>query len=170
MSVLTIRNCLDPVLRKKCALVENVNEELETLTQDMIETMYDASGVGLAANQVGLPSQLIVVDLGFGTEKHEPIVILNPQITASEEEILGEEGCLSIPDVLANVSRAKRVEVKGVDLTGKDVRYETEDVLARAFQHEMDHLDGKLFWDHLGKIKRSILQRKFKKILKEMEL
>jgi len=157
------------VLRKKCALVENVDEALETLTQDMIETMYEASGVGLAANQVGLPSQLIVVDMGFGTEKSDPIVILNPEITASEEEVLGEEGCLSIPDVLANVSRAKRVEVKGVDLTGKDVRYEVEDSLARAFQHEMDHLDGKLFWDHLGKIKRNILQRKFKKILKEME-
>jgi len=139
------------------------------LVHDMIETMYDASGVGLAANQVGLPSQLIVVDLGFGTEKSEPIVILNPKITASEEEILGEEGCLSIPDVLANVTRAKRVEVKGVDLTGKDVRYEVEDVLARAFQHELDHLDGKLFWDHLGRIKRNILQRKFKKILKDME-
>lgn len=169
MSVLTIRNCFDPVLRKKCALVENVDEELETLTQDMIDTMYEASGVGLAANQVGLPSQLIVVDLGFGTEKSDPIVILNPEITASEEEIMGEEGCLSIPDVLANISRAKRVEVKGVDLTGKDVRYEVEGSLARAFQHELDHLDGKLFWDYLGKIKRNILQRKFKKILKEME-
>lgn len=146
-----------------------MDEELETLTQDMIDTMYEASGVGLAANQVGLPSQLIVVDLGFGTEKSDPIVILNPEITASEEEIMGEEGCLSIPDVLANISRAKRVEVKGVDLTGKDVRYEVEGSLARAFQHELDHLDGKLFWDYLGKIKRNILQRKFKKILKEME-
>lgn len=169
MSILTIRNCLDPVLRKKCALVDNVDEELETLTRNMIETMYEASGVGLAANQIGLPSQLIVVDLGFGTEKRNPIVILNPEITASEEEVFGEEGCLSIPDVIATLPRAKRVEVKGVDLTGKDVRYETVDVLARAFQHEMDHLNGVLFWDYLGKIKRNILQRKFKKILKEME-
>ena len=169
MSILEIKNCFDPVLRKKCARIENVDEELEKLTQDMIETMYDASGVGLAGNQVGLPSQLIIVDMGFGTDKHDPIVILNPEITATEEEIRGEEGCLSIPDIMADVTRAKRVEVKGVDLTGKDVRYETEDFLARAFQHELDHLNGKLFWDYLSKMKRNILQRKFRKALKEME-
>lgn len=169
MSILEIKNCFDPVLRKKCARIENVDEELEKLTQDMIETMFDASGVGLAGNQIGLPSQLIVVDMGFGTDKPDPIVILNPIITASEDEVRGEEGCLSIPDILADVTRAKRVEVKGVDLAGKDVRYEAEGLLARAFQHELDHLNGKLFWDYLGKVKRSILQRKFRKALKEME-
>ena len=167
MSILEIKNCFDPVLRKKCSKVENVDEELENLTQDMIETMYDASGVGLAGNQIGLPQQLIVVDLGFGSEKHEPTVILNPVITASEDEVRGEEGCLSIPDIMAEVTRAKKVEVKGVDLTGKDVRYEVEGFLARAFQHELDHLNGKLFWDYLGKMKRDILLRKFKKMLKE---
>ncbi len=169
MSILTIRNCLDPVLRKKCGVIQNINEDLVTLSDDMIETMYDCVGVGLAANQVGEPSQLIVVDMGFGTEKHDPVVIVNPVITASEEEEIEQEGCLSIPDIFADISRFKRVEAKGVDLNGKDVRYEVEDYLARAFQHELDHLNGKLFWDMLSKVKRDILKRKFKKKLKEMK-
>ncbi len=169
MSVLTIRNCLDPVLRKKCTLIENIEESLITLTDDMIETMYSATGVGLAANQVGVSSRLIVVDLGFKSEKHDPLTIVNPVVTASEEEQIGQEGCLSIPEVYADVKRFQRVEVKGVDLNGKDVRLEVEGFLARAFQHEMDHLEGKLFWDMLGKVKRDMLKRKFKKILKEMQ-
>lgn len=169
MSILTIRNCLDPVLRKKCDRVENVDEELVTLTQDMIDTMYQSIGVGLAANQVGVPSRLIVVDFGFNTEKHKPVTILNPEITASEEEQDGQEGCLSIPDVFADIKRFKRVEVKGVDLDGKDIRFEVEDFMARAFQHELDHLNGKLFWDMLSRAKRDMLKRKFKKILKEQE-
>ena len=169
MPILTIRNCLDPVLRKKCRVIQNINQDLVTLSDDMIETMYDCVGVGLAANQVGEPSQLIVVDMGFGTEHHDPVVIVNPVITASEEEEIDQEGCLSIPDIFADISRFKRVEAKGVDLNGKDVRYEVEGYLARAFQHEMDHLAGKLFWDMLSRIKRDILKRKFKKKLKEMK-
>ncbi|MCZ6513088.1 MAG: peptide deformylase [Nitrospinae bacterium] len=169
MSVLTIRNCLDPVLRKKCDLIENIEESLVTLTDDMIETMYNATGVGLAANQVGISSRLIVVDLGFKDEQHNPITIINPVVTASEEEMIGQEGCLSIPEVYADIKRFQRVEVKGVDLNGKDVRLEVEGFLARAFQHEMDHLEGKLFWDMLGKVKRDMLKRKFKKMLKEMQ-
>ncbi len=169
MPILTIRNCLDRVLRKKCGVIQNIDQHLVTLSDDMIETMYDSVGLGLAANQVGEPSQLIVVDMGFGTEKHDPVVIVNPVITASEEEEIDQEGCLSIPDVFADIPRFKRVEAKGVDLNGKDVRYEVEGYLARAFQHELDHLDGKLFWDMLSKVKRDILKRKFKKKLKEME-
>jgi len=172
MAILTIRNCLDPVLRKKCDLIQNVGQDLVDLSADMIETMYDAFGVGLAANQVGVPRRLIAVDLGFKQENekpitHQPLIIVNPQITAMEEEQIGQEGCLSIPEIFADIARAKRVEIKGVDLDGKDVRLEVEDYLARAFQHELDHLDGKLFWDMLGKVKRDILKRKFKKMLKE---
>jgi len=169
MSVLPIKNCLDPVLRKKCDLIQNINQNLVDLSADMIETMYNARGVGLAANQVGVSSRLIIVDLGFDGEKHDPLIIVNPVITASEEEVLGQEGCLSIPEVFADVKRFKRVEVKGVDLDGKDIRLEADDFLARAFQHEMDHLEGKLFWDMLGKVKRDMLKRKFKKILKEAQ-
>lgn len=172
MSILTIRNCLDPVLRKKCKPVENINGDLVTLSNDMIETMYHSLGVGLAANQVGIPQRLIVVDFGFDAEKkedHNPIIIVNPVITAMEEEQDGQEGCLSIPEVYADIKRAKRIEVKGVDLDGNDVRYEVEDYLARAFQHELDHLEGKLFWDMLSRAKRDMLKRKFKKFLKEKE-
>lgn len=169
MSVLTIRNCLDPVLRKKCGLIQNIDQDLVNLTEDMIETMYDARGVGLAANQVGLASRLIIVDLGFQEEQHDPLIIVNPVITAFEEEQIGQEGCLSIPEVYADIKRFQKVEIKGVDLDGKEVRLEADNFLARAFQHEMDHLEGKLFWDMLSKVKRDMLKRKFKKILKEMQ-
>ena len=172
MAILPIRNCLDPVLRKKCDRIQNINQELVNLSEDMIETMYESYGVGLAANQVGVPQRLIAVDLGFKQEnekplKHEPLILINPEITAMEEEQIGQEGCLSIPEIFADIKRAKRVEVKAVDLEGRDVRLEVEDYLARAFQHELDHLEGKLFWDMLGKVKRDILKRKFKKLLKE---
>ena len=160
---------MDPILRKKCRQVNNVDDGLVTLTENMIETMYKASGLGLAANQVGVSSDLFVIDVGVGKEKRDPVVIINPEITASEEEVLGEEGCLSIPEMFAEVKRAQRVEVKGYDLKGNEVRYEAEGFLARAFQHEMDHLNGVLLWDNLSKVKRDILKRKFKKKLKELD-
>ena len=169
MSLLTIVNCMDSVLRKRCQEVNNIDESLVTLTDNMIETMYAASGLGLAANQVGVSSDLFVIDVGAQKEKRDPVIIINPTITASEEEVIDEEGCLSIPEVFAEVKRAQHVEIKGYDLKGNELRYEAEGVLARAFQHEMDHLNGVLFWDNLSKVKRDILQRKFKKKLKEIE-
>tara|TARA_B100000745_G_C20020234_1_gene346931 strand:- start:63 stop:548 length:486 start_codon:yes stop_codon:yes gene_type:complete len=161
---------MDSVLRKKCLKVENIDETLVTLADDMIETMYAASGLGLAANQVGVTSDLFVIDVGIEKEKRDPVIIINPVITASEEEVIAEEGCLSIPEVFAQVKRSQHVEVKGYDLKGNELRYEAEGFLARAFQHEMDHLNGVLFWDNLSKVKRDILQRKFKKKLKETEV
>ncbi len=135
----------------------------------MIETMYESGGLGLAANQVGLSSGLFVINISIQKEERNPIVIINPTMTASEDKEIGEEGCLSIPDIFTEVERAQRVEVKGYDLKGDEVRYEAEGFLARAFQHEMDHLNGILFWDNLGKVKRDILKRKFRKKLKELE-
>ena len=135
----------------------------------MIETMHESGGLGLAANQVGLSSGLFVINISIQKEDRNPIVIINPTITASEDKEIGEEGCLSIPDIFTEVERAQRVEVKGYDLKGDEVRYEAEGFLARAFQHEMDHLNGILFWDNLGKVKRDILKRKFRKKLKELE-
>jgi len=135
----------------------------------MIETMHESGGLGLAANQVGLSSDLFVINISIQKEERNPIVIINPAITASEDKEIGEEGCLSIPDIFTEVERAQRVEVKGYDLKGDEVRYEAEGFLARAFQHEMDHLNGILFWDNLGKVKRDILKRKFRKKLKELE-
>ncbi len=167
MSLLTIYNCFDPVLRKKCSTIENIDDDLVQLSEDMIDTMFHAPGAGLAANQVGVSQKMIVVDLGLGTDNTKPTTIINPIITASEGEVIAEEGCLSIPDVFAEVKRAQKIEVKGVDLQGKDIKLEVEDYLARAFQHELDHLEGILFWDFLGKMKRDMLRRKFKKKLKE---
>ncbi|SVA42222.1 uncharacterized protein METZ01_LOCUS95076 [marine metagenome] len=169
MPLLTIVNCMDSVLRKKCLKVENIDETLIALADDMIETMYAASGLGLAANQVGVPSDLFVIDVGIEKEKRDPVIIINPVITASEEEVIAEEGCLSIPEIFVQVKRSQHVEVKGYDLKGNELRYEAEGFLARAFQHEMDHLNGVLLWDNLSKVKRDILQRKFKKKLKETE-
>ena len=160
---------MDSVLRKKCLKVENIDAALVALANNMIETMYSASGLGLAANQVGVPSDLFVIDVGIDKEKRDPVIIINPVITVSEDKIMAEEGCLSIPEVFAEVKRSQRVEVKGYDLKGNELRYEAEGFLARAFQHEMDHLNGVLFWDNLRKVKRDMLQRKFKKKFKAIE-
>jgi peptide deformylase len=167
MSILTIKNWLDPVLRKNGEPVDNIDETLVRLTEDMFETTLDARGAGLAANQVGLPYNLFVVDMGIEKGEHELITLINPVITAMEGEELSEEGCLSIPEVYATVKRALHVEIKGIDIDGNDVRYEADGFLARAFQHEMDHLNGSLFWDNLGKARRDLLKRKFKKLQKE---
>ncbi|MZG29932.1 MAG: peptide deformylase [Nitrospinae bacterium] len=169
MALLEIKNCLDPVLRKLCLPVENIDGELVTLAENMVETTLAAPGVGLAANQIGLPWRLFVVNIGVETDKENLVTVVNPEITAMEGSELGEEGCLSIPDVIAEVNRASQIEIKGYDLDGNEVRYEAEGYLARAFQHEMDHLNGVLFWDKLGKMKRDILKRKFKKKLKEQD-
>jgi len=167
MAVRSIKNCFDPVLRKQCEIVKNIDGELVTLSEDMIETTLAAPGIGLAANQIGIPWRVFVVNMGIETEKDNLITLINPEITAMEGNELGEEGCLSIPDVIAKVKRATQIELKAVDLNGKDIRYEAAGFLARAIQHEIDHLNGILFWDSLGKIKRDILKRKFKKKLKE---
>ena len=169
MALLEIKNCLDPVLRKLCRPIENIDEELITLADNMVETTLAAPGVGLAANQIGLPWRLFVVNIGVQTDKDNLVIVVNPEITAMEGSELGEEGCLSIPDVISEVNRASQVEIKGYDLDGNEVRYEAQGYLARAFQHEMDHLNGVLFWDNLGKVKRDILKRKFKKKIKEQD-
>jgi len=167
MALLTIYHALDPVLRKKAKAVDNIDGKLADLTQDMIETMYDAPGVGLAANQIGVPSSFFVIDLGVEKKERDPRVIINPTVVMSGEMEEGEEGCLSIPDVFANVKRHSLIELKGYDLDQNEIRIEAEGFLARAIQHEMEHLNGSLFWDNLGQAKRDILKRKFKKKLKE---
>ncbi len=169
MALLTIKNCLDPVLRKTCLPVENIDGELVTVAGNMVETIRAAPGVGLAANQIGLPRRMFVINIGVGTDKENLIAVINPEITAMEGSALGEEGCLSIPDVVAEVNRASQIEIKGYDLDGNEIREEAHGYLARAFQHEMDHLNGILFWDNLGKMKRDILKRKFKKKIKEQD-
>ena len=169
MALRPIKNCFDPVLRKQCEIVKNIDGELVNLSKDMIETTLAAPGIGLAANQIGVPWRVFVINMGVETDTDNLITLINPEITAMEGSESGEEGCLSIPDVIVEVNRAIQIEIKAVNLNGKDIRYEASGLLARALQHEMDHLNGILFWDSLGKIKRDILKRKFKKKLKEQE-
>lgn len=150
MAILPIRREGDPVLRQKAKAVEKVTKKLKKLIRDMAETMYNANGVGLAAPQVGISERIIVVDTGEGL-----MALINPEISESEGNQKDVEGCLSLPGVNAYICRAQRVVVKGLDENGKPVRYEGNGLLARAFQHEIDHLEGVLFIDYLDNAKAS---------------
>lgn len=132
----------DDILRKTCRPVGEITERIQTLVDDMIETMNDAGGVGLAAPQVGVLRRLFVVDIGDG-----PMVLINPEIVEMKGEQTGEEGCLSLPGKAETVTRANYVKIKGLDREGNEVEYEGTELLARAFQHENDHLDGILYVD-----------------------
>ncbi len=170
MATRTIRTYPDPVLRNKTARVEKIDGSLDRLIQDMIETMHAAPGVGLAANQVGVPLQLAVIDLS-GREnveqRHPLFVIINPEILSLEGSIVEEEGCLSIPDYSEKVKRAAKVRVRAQDRTGKPFEIEAEGLLAKALQHEIDHLNGLLFVDRLSPLKKNIFKRRFKKTVAE---
>lgn len=137
----------------------------QKLIDAMIETMYAASGVGLAAPQVGISERLIVIHIPSGGEKEKknPLVLINPRILQKEGEIVAEEGCLSIPDVSADIKRYSYVKVAFEDEKGKGKEIEGTDLLARILQHEIDHLDGTLFIDYLGRIRRDLIKRKFRK-------
>ena len=166
MTIRTIRTYPDPVLRNKTGRVEKIDGSLDRLIEDMIETMHAAPGVGLAANQVGVPLQLAVIDLS-GREnveqRHPLFVIINPEILLSVGSIVEEEGCLSIPDYSEKVKRAAKVKVRAQDRTGKPFEIEAEGLLAKALQHEIDHLNGLLFVDRLSPLKKNIFKRRFKK-------
>jgi len=159
----------DSVLEKPAKIVENITGEDVELVRDMAETMYQAPGVGLAANQVGVPKRILVTDPTGGEKRDQLIVLVNPEIVATEGEQYEEEGCLSVPGFNASVVRPKSVIIKGVDLDGKDVTVEGKDLLARAFCHEMDHLNGVFFLDHLSFIKRDMIKRKIRKMMKQGE-
>ncbi len=154
----------DGVLHEKASDVTAITPEIDTLIGDMIETMYAAPGVGLAAPQVGVPLRIFVVDISVGRDPHGLIVMINPRFVAREGMQLQEEGCLSIPGFEATVVRPTRAVVKGLDRDGAEHEREGTGLLARAFQHEMDHLDGTLFIDHLRGIKRDLIVRKIRKL------
>jgi peptide deformylase len=149
VSLLDIRVLGDPILRQETARVQSVTDGLLRLIDDMFETMYTAKGIGLAAPQVGRTDRVTVVDV----EKH-PLVLINPEIVVAEGRVKGEEGCLSIPEVYGDVERSARVVVRAMDRDGKIFEAEGEGLLARCFQHEIDHLHGKLFIDYLSVLKR----------------
>ncbi len=168
MAIREIRKYPDPVLRNKTSRVERVDRDLDRLIEDMVETMHAAPGVGLAANQVGVPLQLAVIDLSSREDegqRHPLIVIINPEILSMEGSVIEEEGCLSIPDYAEKVKRAARVRVRAQDRSGKPFEIEAEGLLAKAFQHEIDHLNGLLFVDRLSSLKKGLFKRRFKKML-----
>lgn len=159
MAVLLIRRYGDPVLRRRASPVTEITPEIQRLIDDMVETMYDALGIGLAATQVGVPHRILVVDVGRG----EARVYVNPEIVEQDGQVVGEEGCLSLPGIFADVARAKRVVVEGRDREGRPIREEAQGLMARVFQHEIDHLDGVLFIDRLSPAKKTLLKRELKK-------
>ena len=143
--------------------------DLKQLIEDMFETMYAAKGVGLAAPQVGIRQRLTVIDLSLGEDEAKKLVLINPEITAREGKQVGEEGCLSIPGFREPVSRSNKVTLKAYNEKGEAVELTGEELLARAFEHEIDHLNGKLFINHLSTLKRDIIRRKIKKMQKAGE-
>ena len=155
------------VLEKASEPVTNVTDAEVKLVHDMIETMYKAPGVGLAAPQIGVSKRIMVTDTTSGEKKESLFTILNPEIVSSEGEQYEEEGCLSIPGFSAPVVRPKKVILRGVDLNGKEIVLEGADLLARAFCHEIDHLDGRFFLDHLSFIKRDMIKRRIKKLIRQ---
>jgi peptide deformylase len=159
----------DPILEKQTPLVKNFDAELEQLTEDMFASMYAAQGVGLAAPQIGLGLRLAVVDVTSGKNPEARIVLANPEVIHFEGEKREEEGCLSIPGFRGYVVRPQFVTVKAQDVKGESFEIRGEDLLARAFCHEIDHLHGILFIQHLSMLKRDLIKRKIKKLRKQGE-
>ena len=151
-------------LHDRAGDVRELTDEIQTLIDDMIETMYAAPGIGLAAPQVGVPLRILVIDLSIGRKAEDLLVLVNPAFVERDGTQSEEEGCLSVPGFDATVLRPSRVVVKGLDRTGQERIVEGTGLLARALQHEMDHLDGTLFVDHLHGIKREVIVRRIRKL------
>jgi peptide deformylase len=168
MAVREIVKMGDPVLREVAEEVETFDDELRVLVRDMFETMYHAEGIGLAAPQIGLSRRVMVIDLRREDEDDEQIALVNPRVTWKSDELAKQsEGCLSIPGLEEVVERPAHVRVEGLDPHGNPVSMEAGDLLARALQHEIDHLDGILFLDRLSPLKRRMLMKKWKKQAEE---
>jgi peptide deformylase len=168
--VLEIRKYGDPVLETPCKKVASYgSKELQKLVEDMFETMYANKGVGLAAPQVGVSQQVTVIDTSAGEDPNEKLVLINPEIVSLEGQQLGEEGCLSIPGFREDVRRAMKARVKAFDVAGNPFEITGDELLARALQHEIDHLNGILFLKHLSPLKRDLIRRKISKLVKAGE-
>lgn len=174
MALLKIRTFPDPILRQPAKRVETFDDALEKLVADMLETMYDAPGVGLAANQIGELKRVVVIDVDFGVEGSEedgvrelvnknPRILVNPELVKKSGEVFSKEGCLSVPGFSEEVKRHSEVAVRYQDLKGQTQTIEGHELLATCLQHEIDHLDGKLFIDRLSMVKRSLIKGKIKK-------
>jgi peptide deformylase len=169
MAVLDICKYPHPVLQQKAEPINGIDASLKKLIQDMIETMYQAPGIGLAANQVGRPIRLIVFDVTPREQERNPSVLINPEIIETEGEQIIEEGCLSVPDYYSEVKRKAKVTVQGLNAQGKPVEICGEGVLATVLQHEIDHLDGILFIDRISALKRSLYKKRLQKKIKKQE-
>ena len=161
MSKLTILECPDPRLRIKAQPVTVFDAALKQLAADMLATMYEAPGIGLAATQVNVHRQLLVLDVS--DEKNQPMILVNPKILEREGSQTYQEGCLSVPGIFADVDRADRVRVEAQDVEGKSFTLDVDGLLAVCIQHEMDHLEGKLFVDYLSPLKRELVKKKLEK-------
>jgi peptide deformylase len=166
MAILEIFKYPDPRLSRIARPVENISDDIVQLVNDMAETMYAAPGVGLAATQVGALHRVIVLDIDHENPQKNVYKLINPVISRAEGEVLWEEGCLSVVDFTAEVRRAARVEVVALDTNEKEFKIEAEGLLAIALQHEIDHLDGKLFIDRISRLKRDLYTRRRKKMLR----
>ena len=170
---MTIRKILtepDPFLRQKSKPVEKVDDSIRKIMDDMLETMYDAPGIGLAAIQIGIPKRIIVLDISKDPEKKEPMYFVNPEkIYTSKDQATYEEGCLSVPGQFVEIDRPDKCHIKYLDYNGDFKELKAEGLLATCIQHEMDHLEGILFIDYLSKLKRSMITKKLSKQKKELE-
>ncbi|OMH41245.1 peptide deformylase [Desulfurobacterium indicum] len=166
-----IRIYPDEALKKHAEKVEEFNEEIRNIVNQMFETMYEKGGLGLAGNQVGILKRIVVIDLNAGkeTEGKNQIVLINPEIITMEGEQLNQEGCLSLPGLYKKVKRAAYVKVKAQNVDGEDFEIEGEDLLARALQHEIDHLNGIVFIDRLSPLQRRLALQRYKKLKREYE-
>ncbi|MFK8032391.1 MAG: peptide deformylase [Gammaproteobacteria bacterium] len=165
MTHFTILEYPDPRLRTVAKKVETVTPEITTLAEKMLETMYAAPGIGLAATQVDEHIRLLVVDVS--EERDQPYCLINPEIVSKDGKIVHEEGCLSIPDIFAKVTRSEHIVVKALDKNGKEFELEAEGLLAICIQHEMDHLQGIVFVDHLSPLKRRMVEKRLAKNRKQ---
>ena len=169
MSLLKIHHYPDPVLKQKAAPVTTFDTELRQLAGDMLDTMYAAPGVGLAAPQVGISRRLIVLDCSAKESERQPLVAINPEVVTREGECCEEEGCLSVPDYYAKVVRSETVRVRFQDLEGTPREIEAFGLWAVCFQHEIDHLDGILFVDRLSPLKRGFFRKRYQKIIEQRQ-
>ena len=170
MAIKTILTVPDPILRKKSLQVDKVDKEIKKLMDDMLETMYKAPGIGLAAVQIGVLKRVVVMDISRETDKKEPMYFVNPEIVwKSNEKVTYEEGCLSIPNQFANIERSEKCTVKYLDYFGAEKEIQAEGLLATCIQHEIDHLNGILYIDYLSKLKKDIIVKKLLKNKKELE-
>ncbi|MFO8163469.1 MAG: peptide deformylase [Thermodesulfobacteriota bacterium] len=159
----------DPVLKRKAELVENIDGDVQRLIDNMSTLMYQSSGIGLAANQVGIEKRIIIFDIDYKEKGKDLTVLINPEILFAEDKIEFEEGCLSVPDFQGKITRKKYIQIKGLDRDGKPVNIETENLTAICIQHEIDHLNGTLILDHVSHLKRNIYRRKIEKLMKKEE-